>query len=304
MTEDEAIAKYKKYKSRDPFPKVPCALLNSADIADYVEATGMIEPFYKGKLKSASYEAAIAGTCKYWDESGKPVVKQLDAEHKDFELPPNSIAFVEIEPAFRLPDYIAVRFNLKITHVYRGLLLGTGPLIDPGFEGKIFIPLHNLTANPYTFSYREDLIWMEFTKVSLHSSWDGKEGRLPRVGEYVPFPENKKNKPLDYYLHKATKGKKVVSSIPAGIKEAWNAAKKNFYINIGVAIAAVGLLATIVGILLTSWSSHRAYVEKSEQLIARMESELNRLIGTQGGGDASPPQNQTDRDSEVDSSSQ
>ncbi len=28
--------------------------------------------------------------------------------------------------------------------VYKGLLLGTGPIVDPGFVGKLYIPLHKL----------------------------------------------------------------------------------------------------------------------------------------------------------------
>ena len=48
----------------------------------------------------------------------------------------NSIVFVECDLDFRLPDFIALRFNLQIRHVHRGLLLGTGPLVDPGYRGK------------------------------------------------------------------------------------------------------------------------------------------------------------------------
>jgi hypothetical protein len=45
-SEAEADQKYRQYKSKDPFPNIAPALLNSADIMDYVSATGMIYPFY------------------------------------------------------------------------------------------------------------------------------------------------------------------------------------------------------------------------------------------------------------------
>ena len=51
-----------------------------------------------------------------------------------YVFPENSITFVQIESKIRLPNYIALRFNLRIQHVHRGLLLGTGPLVDPGFQ--------------------------------------------------------------------------------------------------------------------------------------------------------------------------
>ena len=68
----------------------------------------------------------------------------------------------------RLPNYIAVQFNLRITHVHRGLLLGTGPLVDPGFHGKILIPLHNLTSEKYIIRADEGLINGVYEDLSLN----------------------------------------------------------------------------------------------------------------------------------------
>ena len=48
---------------------------------------------------------------------------RLEKDGDEFTLEANSIAFVQVEPVFRLPDYIALRFNLKITHVHRGILI-------------------------------------------------------------------------------------------------------------------------------------------------------------------------------------
>ncbi|MDZ8091094.1 MAG: hypothetical protein RMZ42_04015 [Nostoc sp. DedQUE05] len=146
QTEAEAEDRFKIYRSLDPFDDIEPALLNSAHIYDYVAATGMIYPFDPENLKSASYEVKVLGECVYWDEEGQKVVQNIK-EGDQFFLRPNSIAFVTLEPMFRLPDYIALRFNLKIKNVYRGLLLGTGPLVDPGFVGRLSLPLHNLTTN-------------------------------------------------------------------------------------------------------------------------------------------------------------
>ncbi|MDP9316476.1 MAG: hypothetical protein M3R24_37430, partial [Chloroflexota bacterium] len=142
----EADQRFRRYKSVDPLKTVLPALLNSADIYDYVAKTGMLYPFDASGLKSASYEVNLLGKCVIWDEGGNKQ-KITISKGDEFKLPKNSIAFVQVEPFIRLPDYIALRFNLKITHVYRGLLLGTGPLVDPGFEGPLYIPLHNLTTN-------------------------------------------------------------------------------------------------------------------------------------------------------------
>jgi deoxycytidine triphosphate deaminase len=219
--EIEADKKFRFWQDKDPFPSIDSALLNSADIVNYVETTGMIYPFYPGiqneKLKPASYEINLLGPCVYWDENGKEKEVYLE-KGMTFKLPPNSIAFVTLEPTFRIPKYIALRFNLKITHVYRGLLLGTGPLVDPGFQGKLSIPLHNLTTNEYIFKGGEGLIWMEFTKLSYNEAWSRKEIRRAQNGSYVPFPIRKyeEYRNVKDYLRKADPGleRPIRSSIP------------------------------------------------------------------------------------------
>lgn len=133
----------------------------------------------------------------------------------------NSIAFVYLETRFRLPDYIAVRFNLKITHVHAGLLLGTGPLVDPGFDGRLLIPLHNLTAEDYTLRGGEGLIWLEFTKLSPNLRWQ-KDFVRPQgaSGVYRTFPLSKDRlTPQDFFL-KARKASAPGSSIPEEIRRA------------------------------------------------------------------------------------
>jgi deoxycytidine triphosphate deaminase len=228
QNDDEAKQKFDIYKSQDPFPDIPPALLNSADVYDYVAATGMIFPFDPNpkKLKPASYEVPILGKFVYWDEEGNPQDGDLEDQNDKFTLKKNSIAFVTLEPMFRLPDYIALRFNLKITNVYRGLLLGTGPLVDPGFVGKLSIPLHNLTNNDYEFEGGEGLIWMEFTKLSPIPKWIQQNNPNPssRQGTYIEF--RKSSMDVDGYLNKAAPRLSIRSSLPEVILNAKQSAEK------------------------------------------------------------------------------
>lgn len=207
------------FLKKDPFPEIEPALLNSADIEDYAIKIKMVDPFDPQKLKPASYEVGFEGIVYLWNEKGEPEEKNLENE-QSFELKKNSIIYLFTKTKFRLPDYIALRFNLKITHVHRGILLGTGPLIDPGFEGNILIPLHNLTTNDYVFKVGEGLIWVEFTKISKHSKWQDYEKQHERIGYYKEFPQDKKNKDAKYYFGKAAMGKGIRSSIPDAMKRA------------------------------------------------------------------------------------
>ena len=129
-----------KYKKKDPFPNIAPALLNSADIADYVAHTGMVYPFEPSRLGPASYEMVLGGEYLYWDEDGKKIIRNEIKNNDELVLKKNSITYVSVLETFRIPNYIALRFNLRVKHVHRGLLLGTGPLVDPGFHGNLMIP--------------------------------------------------------------------------------------------------------------------------------------------------------------------
>ncbi|MGY3577820.1 deoxycytidine triphosphate deaminase [Bradyrhizobium sp. USDA 4504] len=225
-TEDVAETRSARYRGKDvdidPFPSIPRALLSSEHVKAYVRQTGMIHPFAEGHLKSASYEVSAGGRFIYWDENGEKKSKPV-ARDGTITLPPNSISFVQVGITFRLPQYIAVRFNLRITHVHRGLLLGTGPLVDPGFHGKLLIPLHNLTSDEYTIRGDEGLIWMEFTKTS-HKATEGIVEH-PVVEQFEATEARKNDQPPEYYFDRASKNRPIRSSIPGVVAEARSQAK-------------------------------------------------------------------------------
>lgn len=256
------------YQITDPFPSIPPALLNSADIQDYVRATAMIDPFSLEKLKPASYEADFLGEVHYWNNEGDGVSKKIVetiSKGKAIKIRKNSIVFVSLATAFCLPSYIALRFNLKITHVHRGLLLGTGPLVDPGFRGRLLVPLHNLTSDDYELIGGDGLIWIEFTKLSGNNAWgddniDRSRDAETRDGIYKQFDDTKKDITAEKYLVKASPHAPIVSSIPHLLDQAKKASDDSNAIlrrlqNFGVygglilAIALGGMLYQVYGLI-------------------------------------------------------
>ena len=167
-----AEEKYKDFCSVDPFyGKVSDALLNSLDVIKYALTTGMIDQFIPEDLEGATYTCRFSGEYTYLNaDENKWERRTLDNETA-FTIPSNSIVFLGIETKFQLPVYMVARFNLKVSNAYKGLLLGTGPIVDPGFVGKLNIPLHNLTSNEYVIKKDAKLICVEFTKLSKNENW-------------------------------------------------------------------------------------------------------------------------------------
>lgn len=203
----------------DPFPSIPPALLNAGDIRAYAEHpdTRLFSPFNENGLKPASYEIAFDGEVHYWEflinenRNSERCVKRLTA-NDTFTIRPNSIVFVRPATQFRIPAFLAVRFNLSIKRVHQGLLLGTGPLVDPGFNGRLLIPVHNLTSREITIRGKDGFIWVEVTKLSpIANKWDGV---LHPHSYLVPsFPATKLDLEAADYFDKANGGVPILSSV-------------------------------------------------------------------------------------------
>lgn len=227
-----AAERYSIYGAYDPYPTIPPALLSAGHFASYALMTGMIDKLDVTEIrKPASLKISLEGDVRYRNDDGsvESFILAGDPANYDsrkdvrssFILRPNSLCYVTLKPYFRMPDYIAARFNLLIRDVYRGLLVGTGPLVDPGFNGRLSIPIHNLTTNEYKLKADEGFVYFEFTKIS----WVNPVESPPRPSWFSaaldtqpPFPAYKNNREgLDDYLDAATGNGAAQNSIGSQI---------------------------------------------------------------------------------------
>ena len=147
----------------DPLPSVQ-GMLSSDFIAFYNNAIGdfgMISPFNLANLKAAAYELTLGPFCLI---DGK--THTLTDDQPWLEIPQNSIVFVSMWERLVLPHYIAGRFDLAIEFIYKGILLGTGPQVDPGFQGVLGTPLHNISSEPVHIRLGYPFAKIDFTKTS------------------------------------------------------------------------------------------------------------------------------------------
>jgi deoxycytidine triphosphate deaminase len=286
----EARHRAEFFKTLDPFDNIPPALLSSEHISDYARVTGLLHPFYPddGRLKPASYEARPKRFIR-WDNEGRKIINEVSGE-QSYVLPENSITFMQIDSKIRLPDYIALRFNLRIKHVHRGVLLGTGPLVDPGFAGELLIPLHNLTATPYEIKANEGIIWIEFTKTTHSPKW-------PSVrGHFRTIESHKTDVKFERYFELANKNNPIQSSIPSAIKETRDEARKaavsasravrtnRVFASIGILalagllIGAISLGVSVVRESASAGSDARAALRQSEAMKSEIDHSKEQIM--------------------------
>ena len=270
----------------DPFDHIPHSLLAAEHIEKYVLETGLISPFYirdgkRSRLKKAAYEGRMGNSAYLYEDDHNPK-RVLFPESKFLLVPANSIVYIECDLEFRLPEFIALRFNLQIRHVHRGLLLGTGPLVDPGFWGKLCIPLHNLTDQPYRIPRNEGLIWFEFTKTTSNTQKNSETtGRPPMASEKEP----KEFWDITDFLSKASKQFYPESPVPlrSSLPEVFEAAEKakkagdsvGFIKNISIA-AGLGVAFGMLALWTTFFLETRDY-QKEFAPISESVTDLGRF---------------------------
>ena len=277
----------------DPYPAIPPSLLAAEHIKDYVLKTGAIAPFYEkggrhSRVKSATYEGRIGDRAYVYNKKGRLESLEFD---KKLTVDANSIVFVECDLDFRLPNYLALRFNLQIRHVHRGLLLGTGPLVDPGYWGKLCIPLHNLTDEDYSISRNDGLIWVEFTKTTADQK------RATRVGRPPLEPVETKSGYWDIkeFIERAATPRdgigpavairSSISKVRRRADSAATSAKKaqRWVSRIGIATAVVGaatvvaLVYALVVVIQTTYTPLDERIDELKKDNADLRSRLGRL---------------------------
>ncbi len=271
---EQAERYFAEWRDTDPLRReVPPALLNGGDIYDYVRLTGMLFPFdttrLRAKLKCASYGIDFLGEVHQVDERGRHIRTTIE-NGSPFTLRKNSIAFIHLNTEFRLPTYIAARFNLQIEHVHRGLLLGTGPLVDPGFNGRLLIPLHNLTSEDYHMRGGDGLIWAEFTKVSPTRPEPLRAAGIEHL--YTP-----RKKTLRVYFQESSGEKPVRSSIPEAVADAKkSAAQARLFAGALTAAGIVGILA-LAASFLSFVNDTKGFVAQSTGEVLTIRREIDAL---------------------------
>ena len=175
-----------------------------------------------------------------------------------------------------------MRFNLRIQHVHRGLLLGTGPLVDPGFQGNLLIPVHNLTAEPYVLRADEGFIWMEFTRTSYVPT--GEAHGVPRSREdvWANWERRKNSYRPEIYFDKANKNRPIRSSIPVAAAEALSralraerAAKRAATLNaIFFGLGTLAIAGTVAG-LFSLFEAVKGNVNSAVTLASTVSSQAN-----------------------------
>lgn len=149
-------------------------------------------------FKAASYDLRLGSQYVLPGvmEDGTVNLKILDcAESGDLFIEPFTSVVVSTYEVVKLPANVVGKFNLRIKQALRGLIVQMGTQVEPGYEGRLFALLQNLTAERIKIKYKHleyRLFTIEFTYTTAPADVTpnkilGMEAFLPAIGVRSTF---------------------------------------------------------------------------------------------------------------------
>lgn len=143
-----------------------------------------ITNFDPAQVEPATYDLRIGEKVLDPEHPEQPI--DVSANGGSFRLPPYGNVVLETYENLSLPPNIAGRIGLKSGFARRGIMASTGPQIDPGFKGKLFVSLFNMTAASHILSFLEPFLTIEF---HLLEEQPDRPYEGPYQDKYSPSPD-------------------------------------------------------------------------------------------------------------------
>ncbi len=138
-------------------------MLTDAEVRDAMTSGGLvIEPFAPDCLQPASYDfrvgdqAFLSGTDAIADVANKGLVI----------IEPGEFAVIATREKIKCGSQFAAQLGLDSKYGRQGLVLLSGPQIDPGFEGVLIVRVTNLAPRRITLTHETPFLTVQFFRLS------------------------------------------------------------------------------------------------------------------------------------------
>jgi dCTP deaminase len=141
-------------------------VLVDSQIRDEINSGNLrIDNFDEACIQPATYDLRI-GPLIYSPSSPEPD-KPIDISRNGgaHRIPAYGFVVLTTYETLYFPPDMVGRFGLKSGFARKGLFASTGPQVDPGYEGKLFVSVLNLTPAACVVTYKDTFLSIEFNKL-------------------------------------------------------------------------------------------------------------------------------------------
>lgn len=159
------------------------SLLSSQSIRGLCKhAPPLVYPWEETRIKGSSYDLSLGNEYYLYDRKAKPkkienMINELVGT-QELVIPSREICIVITKEKVSIPKDIAARVSLMTDVILKGVVITEQPPIDPGYDGKIYILLHNLSNKDVHLKCEDPILTIEFYQLDKMSD-KPYDGRLP-----------------------------------------------------------------------------------------------------------------------------
>lgn len=132
-------------------------------------------------VSGASYDLSLGDEYYY---NGR--IRQLSESSPILMIEPYDYAIITSHEEASLPRDVCARFDLAVSLFCQGIILSSGPQIDPGFRGPAFCLLFNTSSKPVWLKRRQHYATIEFHKLIEPTFTYQGPYKVQRLLDYLP----------------------------------------------------------------------------------------------------------------------
>lgn len=141
-------------------------VLSGIEIERLTSSNSLIAPFIKKNLRNSSYDLTVGDEIYCGSQHKSKLVTTYLGLDETFEIPAYGLAYILCSENIKLPNNITARISLRMSLIYKGLILTVQPPFDPNYDGKAIIFLHNMSTSPVFLKRGERIATLEFFWIS------------------------------------------------------------------------------------------------------------------------------------------
>lgn len=152
-------------------------ILSDLDIRYFIQTGDIVIENFNNELEPASYDLRVGK--EGMTEEGLVNI----SEKKYIKIPRGVTVVISSLERIKLSTKLAARFGLRSHFARKGLILLSGPQIDPGFEGILNITIFNAGTSEVVLSYEDKIATVEFfiLKTPASKSYSGSYQRQTKI---------------------------------------------------------------------------------------------------------------------------
>lgn len=234
-------------------------------------ALPLLSPMIIENVRGGSYDLTVGDEIYLGKDGKNSVLETIKLKPKQsFEIAAHEICFILTEEQIQLSNDIAAKISLRMTHIYRGLILTSQPPFDPGYTGKAIVMVHNLSSQSIHLKRGERIASIEFFLLNNASTTSLVHQSVNQLQAQLNTPVTSSLMNIHYTAQNAKKNVRWLTGASATI--------------LTILISALGLSSIYSNINMNSRvdanetlaTATKGSIDKHSKTIRKVQSELDK----------------------------